>query len=264
MKVTKNGKFFFVNSFEGSFFNKLKRALVNFLMSFLIDSFWEKVQNNNWEKETYNIFDNFLDKNNSYIDIGAWIGPTVLYGCQLSKHCYAIEPDFVAYQSLKSNIELNKNLINKITLYNGAISNITGKMAISARFGLGDSMSSVLERNSDDILFVGCLKFNDFINRFKINDCNFVKIDAEGAEVLILLSMSEFIKQNKPTIHLSLHPFLFKNLREDSKKILNTLKLYKNVYDNRGNILNYREIEEKLLNKKLFDIVLTDLNWSKK
>lgn len=264
MKVVKNDKTFFVNSFEGTLIQKIKRAFVDFGMRLFIDSFWKRLQNGKWEKETFDIFDRFLDKEHSYIDIGAWIGPTVLYGAQISKHCYAVEPDYVAYQSLKSNIALNKNLMENITLYNGAISNKTGKTSISGKFNLGDSMSSILEKNSVNVLSVECLKFKDFMNRFKIKDCNFIKIDTEGAEVLILPSMSEYIAQNKPTIHLSLHPFLFPNLEEDSKRILDIVKEYQNIFSNKGDKLNLIDVEKKILNKELFDIVITDLNWTKK
>ena len=41
--------------------------------------FWGK----NYEKNTYKIFDKFLDENHSYIDIGAFIGSTVLYGANI-------------------------------------------------------------------------------------------------------------------------------------------------------------------------------------
>lgn len=45
----------------------------------------------------------YCNKENTYIDIGAWIGPTVLYGACVSKHVYAIEPDPAAVSQLKKN-----------------------------------------------------------------------------------------------------------------------------------------------------------------
>ncbi|PEC43110.1 hypothetical protein CON11_19670 [Priestia megaterium] len=38
---------------------------------------WNEMHQNNWEEETFEIFDRFLNNEHSYIDIGAWIGPTV-------------------------------------------------------------------------------------------------------------------------------------------------------------------------------------------
>jgi FkbM family methyltransferase len=262
MKVTKNNHSFYVNSFEGSFFATLKKALVNFGMTFARDSFWKRFQKNKWERETFQIFDRFLDKNHNYIDIGAWIGPTVLYGAQIAKHCYAVEPDPSAIQSLKSNIALNPGLAKKITVFNGAISNKTGKAFISARFSLGDSMSSLIAEKSLDSALVDCLTFEDFISSFRIKECNFIKIDVEGAEAFILPSMLDYIKINKPTIHISIHPSLFRDLEKDSKKLLSIFKLYKNIYDSNLKIVDERFLLKKLNSKAFFDIVLTDLNWN--
>lgn len=64
MKVEHYGKSFFVSGNPEYFF------------------FWK---NKSWERNTQKIFDKFLDSNHSYIDIGAWIGPTVLYGAQIAK-----------------------------------------------------------------------------------------------------------------------------------------------------------------------------------
>ena len=54
-----------------------------------------------WEKETYRIFNKFLDSNYSYIDIGAWIDSTVLYGTHLAKKVYTIELDPIVFKELK-------------------------------------------------------------------------------------------------------------------------------------------------------------------
>jgi hypothetical protein len=43
------------------------------------------------------IFKRLINPQYSYIDMGAWIGPTLLLGCQLAKHCHGIEPDLKSY-----------------------------------------------------------------------------------------------------------------------------------------------------------------------
>ena len=53
--------------------------------------------------------------------MGAWIGPTVLYGCQNAKFCYAIEPDPVAFRQLKNNVDLNPSLISRISFSNSCV-----------------------------------------------------------------------------------------------------------------------------------------------
>lgn len=54
-----------------------------------------------WEITTFEVFDKYLDKDKYYIDIGAWIGPTVLYAAQKTKRVIAFEPDNIAFNALK-------------------------------------------------------------------------------------------------------------------------------------------------------------------
>ena len=57
------------------------------------EKFWEQFSNESWEKNTTDIFDRYIDKNTIYIDIGAWIGPTLFYAAQLAGKSIAIEAD---------------------------------------------------------------------------------------------------------------------------------------------------------------------------
>lgn len=262
IKVTKNNKSFFVNSYEGSFIDKIFRASVNFYLSYLNDSFWKNFEEGKWERETFVIFDKFIDDHHSFIDIGAWKGPTTLYGSVKAKHVYAVEPDPVAFGVLKSNIGLNPDLKRKITLYHGAISDKTGPKNISSRFGFGDSMSSTIEDYTSNSVSVASLSFNDFIKKFRIKNCNFIKIDTEGAETNILPSMNDFMKKYKPTIHLSLHPVHFRHLDEDTHTIVRIITMYRHIYTSKGKIINSSTVAKKLLQKIKFDIVITDRNWS--
>ena len=68
-------------------------------------AFWQEVASGAWESDTFAIFDRFLDQQHSYIDIGTWIGPTLLYGCQLARRTYGLEPDPIAFAELEANLE---------------------------------------------------------------------------------------------------------------------------------------------------------------
>ena len=83
-----------------------------------INWFLNNINNGNWEEETFKIFDLYKNPNKIYLDIGAWIGPTVLYNAQKFKNIYCFEPDPVAYENLKNNITINNyNNINIIFRY---------------------------------------------------------------------------------------------------------------------------------------------------
>jgi len=238
-KINKNGIFFFVK----------------------YRPFWKDVQSGRWEASTFQIFDKFLDKEHSFIDIGAWLGPTVLYGCQIAKHCYAIEPDPIAFKELYKNISLNMWLREKISVFNFAIGNQRGKVKFGTKSKFGDSMSSILFGGETNSLLIDSVSLQDFFQDNKIEDCNFIKMDIEGGEVIVLPKIKDFLQKNKFTICLSLHPQLFKDVKEDSQLIVEALKIYKNIFDVSGKLLNLDVLLAALLDKKSFEVVITDKNW---
>jgi FkbM family methyltransferase len=226
--------------------------------------YWDRVQNNVWEPYTYKLFDKYLDREHCYIDIGAWIGPTVLYGAQLSSHCYAIEPDPVAYPMLKENIGLNPDFSEKITLYNGCIADHTGFVNLnnmSSFIGL-NTTSTIMPIDAKSSIRVPCITFNDFIEKYAIKHCNFIKMDIEGAEASVIPTMKQYLTSNKPTLYLSLHPYNFTDSIKESATIYDVIKNYQNIYTTDG-----KQIDEKYffklidLNKSAtFEIIATDIS----
>jgi len=220
--------------------------------------FWAKYHY--WEPFTWPIFEKYIDKDHSYIDIGAWIGTTVLYGAQIAKHSYAIEPDTEAFVELKENIELNPELENKITTYQGCINDKQGTVKLHAHpeKKWNSSLSSlVYYANSRVSKLVPSQTLESFVDLFKIQDFNFIKIDTEGAERLIIPSSKEFLKKYKPTLHLSLHPNTF---TEEShvEGILDTLEIYKNIYNRDNTKLTIESLRRLLGEVQLADIIATD------
>ncbi len=216
--------------------------------------FWNSVAAHEWENETFRIFETYLDERHSFIDIGAWIGPTVLFGSQLAKHCYAIEPDPVAYKLLTANIALNPTIAPKITTVNQCISSNCGKVNLGrASFTGGDSRSSLLF-NEGPQWHVEATTLQKLINHYQIMDCNFIKMDIEGGEVIVLPAIAEFLHRVKPTLFLSIHSMLFPNPEEDKKKILDVLSPYAYIFDAQG-----RMIPQKLLENLEIDcLIATD------
>jgi len=191
--------------------------------------FW---QSENWESDTFKTMRRFLDKQHSYIDIGAWIGPTVLYGCQLAKRCYAVEPDKVALGILKENIDLNG--FKNITVFDGAVWGRNGEKRLGLRGSWGSSMSSFLKKRPKKTIKVDCVTLQTLFERYNITDCNFIKMDTEGAEVEILKSAGEFLKGTGITLHLSVHKPFFKRKKKDTEEVIKVLEQYKHLYLDNG------------------------------
>jgi len=188
--------------------------------------FWPSVQEGTWEPHTFQVFDRFLDKDHSYVDIGAWIGPTVMYGCQLAKHCYTVEPDPVALKMLHKHLGLNE--FENVTVFEGAISDKNGKMTLGCRannqqWQLGESMTSVLFGESS--FTVSCYTLQEYFRFNGINDCNFIKMDIEGGEVFVLPQACPFLEELGLPLYMSFHgAFLTKPQRQT---VALTLKDYR-------------------------------------
>jgi len=218
--------------------------------------FWNMLESGVWEPYTFTIFDKYLSLNHSYIDIGAWIGPTALYAAEKSKKVYAIEPDETAFKELQKNVNINSDLKNKISLFKKCISNTNGTTQLGNTNKWGNSGSSLLcKENWKVSTQVETLTLETFIQENNINDCSFIKIDIEGAETLVLPNIKDYLNINKPVVYLSIHPPFFNNINEDYKNIIETLSIYKNIYDTNNNRISLDSLFQK---RNFYSIVCTD------
>ena len=162
------------------------------------------------------IFSKLLNSETVYCDIGAWIGPTVIYAAKTCKEVICFEPDPVAYKYLLCNIALNE--FKNVTSFSFALSSQVGIQKMSARSdNLGESMTTLVEVATlypkVNVLTLTWEMFKDYDIFEKIN---FIKMDIEGGEFALLPTMEKYLSLNKPTLYLSLHPTLLsKNVRKE-------------------------------------------------
>jgi FkbM family methyltransferase len=218
---------------------------------------WHK----NWERKTHKIFDRFLDPKYAYIDIGAFIGATVLYGAQTAKKVYAVEPDPLAFKELEKNVLLNPGLKEKIELHNKCINVFSGKVRFGNCSTGGDSMSSLQFSAARTSWIVDGITFEDFIKENNIVDVNFIKMDIEGGEALVLPTMKNYLKTHKPVLYLSVHQPFFKDPRKDTQDIIDVLEVYANVYSSDGKRIDLLDLMPKNRLGAFFEIVATDKTW---
>lgn len=238
-KIKINDKMFFVNPSNNS-------------------SFWAQLQIGLWESYSFNIFDRFLDLDHSYIDIGSWIGPTALYGCQKAKYCYALEPDPIAFRFLKNNLELNPDLVGRVSLFNQCMMNSTGMTSLSSKGDGGDSCSSTIHKQFSTSWKVPSITLQQFILDNSIHDFNFIKIDIEGGEFSVLPNMLDLLKEKKPTLYLSLHLPLMDDPKNSIKKIYDVIKMYDIFYDNQLNEIDLDFILNDNNYNKFFEIIVSE------
>jgi len=168
--------------------------------------FWKRVYRGEWEPHTYKVMSQYLDKNSIYIDIGAWIGPTVIYAAKKSKQVICFEPDPIAFRRLTSNIYLNN--LDNVSSYNVAISDKCSIQKMSSFGGsLGDTMTSLISRHNKSSSSFNALVLDwnmiEKIHNFKKVD--FIKIDIEGAEFFLIPKLEKFFMKFQPVVWLSIH-----------------------------------------------------------
>lgn len=106
-------------------------------------SFWQTVANGEWEPETFSIFDAYLTPETTYLDAGAWIGPTLLYAAARSRRAIGFEPDPTAFAELRQNLDLNPAL-NTVQIEQACIWKEEGMISLGNPEQQGNSMSSIL------------------------------------------------------------------------------------------------------------------------
>jgi len=89
---------------------------------------------------------------------------------------------------------------------------------------------------------VDCWKLSTFCTNNKIDKVDFIKIDVEGCEEFIFNDVDFFVKY-KPTVYIQLHNFWFENKEQGNQVVKNVAAIYKNVYDDNFNIVNYKNID---------------------
>ena len=192
-------------------------------------AFWEMVETERWEPQTFLAFNTVITHLTTVIDFGAWIGPTSLYAAHFAKQVIALEPDIVAYAELHRNVQLNSDRLKNVHLYHRCIS--TRREAVTMNRGPnapGDSMSTV-NRNSganSNGIPVQCDTLDKLSAEFSLQGPLFVKVDTEGMEVELVPAWRTFIQKTSPTMYLSMHQQLRKYTEEDKRKVIDVLRLF--------------------------------------
>ena len=178
--------------------------------------FWQAATANQWEPYTFQILSRYLTPDTTYYDIGAWIGPTVIYASGRCKKVVCLEPDPVAFRYLLWNLHLNA-LPNVLPL-NVALADQDAPVRMKSFGVLGDSMTSMLAAEQDSgSAEVPALRWKTLLSLGLAERPDVIKIDIEGSEFSVLPSLTDYLRAHRPTLYLSTHtPWLPPGQRADA------------------------------------------------
>jgi FkbM family methyltransferase len=167
--------------------------------------FWKQYVERGWEPQTYQIMKRHLVRNRDYLDIGTWVGPTILYAAELGvERIWGVEANPLTHANLLKTIQMNRCLKERVKIFHGCICDQEGGVIpFGGKNGADTSSASSMRGNTWTVPATTILSF---IKHHEINDIGFIKIDVEGAEMKLIADLQVLSCQKNLAIYLSLHP----------------------------------------------------------
>ena len=198
--------------------------------------FWRDVSRGRWEPETFRFLGRSLGPGSVFLDVGAWIGPTVLYAARRCRRVYGFEPDPVAYDYLLRNLALN-HVTNAVPSA-AALARASGTRPLWGVDGaLGTSHSSLLAPARDPVktttaadapVEIRTVGWDDWQREARPGRIDCIKMDIQGGEFELLPAMRDYLAAERPALHVSLHGYLLPERERSARiaEILDLLRVY--------------------------------------
>lgn len=162
-----------------------------------------------WLHQVYAHLKGDIERGHTVVDIGAYIGSFSVFAAtraeEVKVYCY--EPSAESFHFLLKNMELN-NLKN-VKAFQLAVSGERGKVRLYINEKHSSMHSTVRTKDSvkttDHCVEVNSVTLDDILDQNEIDECNWLKMDCEGAEYEILLGTSERTLSRIRNISLEYH-----------------------------------------------------------
>jgi len=226
--------------------NKIKFFIPNQLTEYRVETFFTK------EPDMLGWIDSFIKKDNLiFWDIGANIGLYSIYNALKNKSSTTIsfEPSTSNLRCLSRNISIN-NLENKVKIFTTPITNIENKFFLmnESHFTEGGALNTFGQNyNFEGKKFDPEMKYqllgttvNYLLDNQILDVPDYIKIDVDGIEHLILEGSNKYLKNKKIK---SIIVEINKNFTEQYEKVLDIMK------KNEFKVLNKEQTMEEI-NKK--------------
>jgi FkbM family methyltransferase len=168
---------------------------------------------------------NNLGPEATFIDVGANAGYFTLIAAACvgdSGRVLSIEPNPSVAEQLRVNVARSKfsNVIIEQTACSDSAENCTETLYLPDDSSLGKASLSQANARSVESVKVRSATLDQLIREHALEKVTFVKIDVEGAELMVLRGMTETLRRLRPIIVLELEPDLLADLGTSTEEVI--------------------------------------------
>lgn len=177
-----------------------------------------------WEPEVTEFISHRLRPGMTVVDVGADMGYySLLFANKVGPtgKVIAFEPIPLAKALLDENIRINK--LTNVLSYQFAISDRTGKAVLESPLKKSRVSLQKTQAMNDDIE-IEIRHFDEWQIAMAIGVINMVKIDVEGAELMVLMGMRNTLVAQRPALLIEIHPDQLPHFGHTVKDLLTFLK----------------------------------------
>ena len=169
-------------------------------------TFWDRVEAGTWEPGTLAVLADLLDARTTFVDFGAWVGPTTLHAAARARRVLAVEADPAALDQLRRNLLANPGLSATVEVVPKAIHPTPGPVTLGAKRKAGDSMSSVLFAEASSRWTVEAVTPAELAAALAGDERIVLKLDIEGVEYGLLPHLGPLLTPRTVAVLVSFHP----------------------------------------------------------
>lgn len=185
---------------------------------------------NNFEKDEVEFFKNSIKNGDVCFDVGANIGYFTLLFSKFNGGS-----DVHIFEPIKSNIEMIEkslaiNSIKNVTINQTAVGNSDGNISFSiSEDSAFSSIHDTGRKPLSEVIEVGVLKIDTYVNQNDIKRIDVLKIDVEGAEELVIMGAKNTLtdpNKRPRLVMIELYDLNLKGFNTSRVEIIRKMKEY--------------------------------------